>query len=103
MLKSTKIFTRPDTNVSFFNHQTAITQETRLHISETYMQTGKLISTETTDSPDQLSKNAVSIWNSQADLDQFTNDPVILNGVVGPRTAHNTANGITESTVVEEL
>ena len=103
MIKSTKTYTRPNTTVSFFNHQAEINQETKIHMKTTYIDTGKMVSTETSTSPDQLTITAVVTWFSQADLDQFTNDPIIVNGVTGLRSAYNAAFGITESTVVEEI
>jgi hypothetical protein len=104
MFKVIRKQTRPNTSVPFWQGQNdpAMTDEFRNYFYETYVLTGKFISVTPAVSGDGLELTNTAIWNSEADYDASSNDPICQEGHLNKAEAHHTANGIILEIVSKE-
>jgi hypothetical protein len=90
--KTIRTFTRPNIYIPFYIHS----DEIRKYIDETYNQTGKRISVNTTLSEDGLQQITTSVWQDRDTWKEFVKDPTIVsNG--GLLSEYNTAFEIVAS------
>lgn len=74
MLIVTSTFTRPDVSIPF----TPVVQEFIDHRESVYIQTGKILSRQVTDSEDGLVRTLITEWRTRDDFNNFRNDPVAV-------------------------
>jgi hypothetical protein len=72
--KTIRTHTRPNIYVPFF----LFNEEIRNYTDQTYNQTGKRVSVNTTLSEDELQQVTTSVWIDEAAFNEFLADPVII-------------------------
>lgn len=74
-ISRTVTYTRPSTSVSFYPpiRNSVIWN----YITETYIDTGKIISNSDSFSPDGLTRTSVTIFDSEQSRDQYVNDTTV--------------------------
>lgn len=77
MIKCTRIFTRPSTDIGWHTDQPFWTNGFANHMQTNYLDTGKCIMASNTISPDGLVRTYEAFWNSQADYDEYDVDPYL--------------------------
>lgn len=104
MYKITNVQTRPNLSVEFWTRDNpSLTAEYVEYYRNTYINTGKHIHLETDVSSDGLSLTTVTIWDSEATVISWREDPICQAGFFEPRTAYLEANGITTTRSEEEI
>jgi hypothetical protein len=93
--------TRPNTSVEFFNpkNSSLVSDETRLHIRNNYIVTGKIVHSEEVISEDGLSMTITAIFQNEATYNEWMNDTIITEQLRGVGNSYREANGI--SSVIE--
>jgi hypothetical protein len=98
-VKVTKMYVRENISTPFYGRTT----EDRAHITATFAETGKLVSTERTVSADEHELSVVRIFATVADYESFLTDAVIASSKE-ERITYNSANSIIEyPAIVEEV
>jgi len=91
-ITTTVTYTRPSTSVSFYPsiRNSAVWN----YITETYIDTGKIISTSATVSDDGLTKTLVTIFDSEQSRNQLVNDTIIQSSqfIIGRDRYHTAAD-----------
>jgi hypothetical protein len=72
--KTIRTYTRPNVYVPFF----IFNEEIRNYTDQTYNQTGKRISVNTTVSENELQQITTSVWADESAFNEFLADPVII-------------------------
>ena len=85
-ITKTRTFTRPNTNVQWFNN----TQETKDYIQRTYVDTGKRVARHVKLTNNDLTMVITTVWRDQAALDEWQSDKTIGNSW----KEHNKVNNI---------
>jgi hypothetical protein len=86
----TKVFTRPNSTVRFFNDYTDASRA----VLDTFKAQSKLVSDTSAWSDNWLQYTSTHVWASQAAYEEFTSQPA-QSAVFAARDSHNSANGIT--------
>ena len=96
--------TRPSQSVEFFNPKTStlVSDETRAHIRNNYVVTGKIVNSEESISPDGLDLTIAVVYQDEATYDAWKSDTVIVEGVYNIGVAHRESNGITSVVISAE-
>jgi hypothetical protein len=98
-VKVTKVYVRENVSTPFYSRTT----EDRAHITTTFVDAGKLVSTERTVSADEHELSVVRIFATVADYESFLTDAVIASSKE-ERITYNSANSIIEyPAIVEEV
>lgn len=88
MFIASRVFTRPNTNVSYYKYPAAYVK----YHAEKYQNT-HLVNSTLTLSEDRLARTSVNMYVSEEAFNTVANDPVVMNAWA-QRDAYNTANGI---------
>jgi|688.fasta_scaffold1683246_1 hypothetical protein len=100
MIKFTKILTRPDASIPFFE---SMDELVIAYFYYKFIRTKKVISDVKTLSDDKLILTSVSCWTSVEDyLDLLTNEYCYANIVI-PSREYNTKHNITLEVITEEI
>ena len=100
MIKFTKILTRPDVSIPFFESKDELIIA---YFYYKFIRTKKVISDVKTLSDDKLILTSVSCWTSVEDyLDLLTNEYCYANIVI-PSREYNTKHNITLEVIAEEI
>jgi hypothetical protein len=92
--------TRPNTSIPFLDLADISTQEFKTYFQETYVVTEKYMGlADVSISDDGLVSTQTALWRSLADHDQFLNDPIIQQNMIGAYTAYNSVHGITRQLI----
>lgn len=96
MFKTVYQITRPSTEVEFFNMRDSllISENSKDHLQNSYIITGKIVSFVNELSEDTLSMSSTTIWDSKNSYNEFNSDPIIVEGVINVREQYRTSNGI---------
>lgn len=100
-IQHTIVFTRPNTDTAWFDdYDGKSTNMTALndHVKTTYMDTGKVSTTQVTGSMDGLTRTIKKRYLDEASETAFFNDTTVM-GMINERNAYNTENGITRSII----
>jgi len=103
MIKLTKTYVRPNTQVEFFNPKDKMDLPSKRHMKVTYIDSGMIVSNETTLSADGLTQTTVIVFNTEESWYQFRDDTIIQNSVLNARAVYNIENNITETTLTETI
>lgn len=85
---------RKSVDIPFFKPQTNEDPDWLAHFNDTYVLTGKFISTDT-DVRDPLILRTTTFWESEADRNEFMTDPLGIEHIFAPRDLYFKTNDIT--------
>jgi hypothetical protein len=93
---------RPSKDIQFFSSADSpdITNETRNYLVQNFRNTGKIISSETSWSEDELTMTTRSFWKDRESLLEYLCDPIIADGITIHNTAYNKKHNITSTVSV---
>ena len=94
MIRRTRIFTRPNTNVPFYLEDA----EFRAYMKTTYIDTKLRVSFSRSNSSAGLVETIVTVWRDQAAHDTWNSDSIVINQY-NKRKEYNLANNIIENSV----
>jgi hypothetical protein len=96
--------TRPNQTVDFFSPKTStlVSEETRLHIRDNYIVTGKIVHSEDSLSENGLELTITAIYQDEATYNEWKNDTIIINGMYNIGLAFRETNGITSVNISAE-
>lgn len=101
--KVTKYIVRGSTDIPFYRDAHPATPEHETWTNENFVNTGKLISKQTTLTDDNLMCIIETVWDSLESFQEFINDPYCIEQYIGPAIEYDTTNGIFSNTTVEEI
>jgi hypothetical protein len=96
--------TRQSQTVDFFSPKTStlVSDETRAHIRNNYVITGKIVNSEDSLSENGLELTIEAIYQDEATYNEWRNDTTITEGIYAIGTAYREANGITSVIISAE-
>jgi hypothetical protein len=104
MHRRTIVQTRPSTNVEFWNRDNpVVTQEYLDYFRDTYVLTGALTGVVSTVSEDGLTMTTSLNWTSEAEAENWKNDPVVQQGFISKMESYQAANGIDAVRTKEDI
>lgn len=100
MFQTIKKQTRPSTNIDFYTAEQVQKNPTYLeHFMKNYVRTGKFLYNETDVSIDGLELITKAVWKDQQSVEEFRNDPVVIEQFISAKTAYLNSNNITEEII----
>ena len=93
-----RVFTRPNTEVAFYQVTTAF----RDHFKSAYKDSGKVLSNTVTVSEDRLKLVISTMWTDEATWNAYRADPVCVEHFT-VRNAYNATNNIADERVTSAL
>jgi hypothetical protein len=95
---------RPNTSVEFFGlEQAGMTPEVMTYMRETYVTSGKQISTERSVSEDGLTLTIQTIYQSEEVFEEYKNDQIVIDNLFTVSGTYCTANGIQQTLVSKDI
>jgi hypothetical protein len=104
MIKITRIYTRPSSEIPFFHDTQVENPNVKKHIYENYVVTKKIIKSLQVMSDDKLEFRSSVIWNSYDDFFDFMTDVFLAKSFdIVTSKQYDESNGITMKLINEEV
>lgn len=85
---------RPNTSTPFWAAGPNTSPAFKAYMQDTYINTGKLISTTAEPSNDGLELTVTTMWPDAATFNQFKNDPQVIENIINASANYRDANNI---------